>query len=386
MYSVFYLLAVAVTLVLLYAFNDERKNLLVVIISVIFGVLCFHMHVNSGKYIDTIRFYKTLDEIRNVSYHSGELYSLKYLLTNTEYSAVPLSGIYIWLISLMKNNAWLNFWTGFIIVFCTLKSILLAYKKNNNSTKALFLTSLFYFSVFNLFSAVAGVRQNISFSIFTLLVYNFCSLKKLTRKDVLKVFIYCILLSLFHSSMIIYSIIFIGVLILKTEFGLWGLNFILLSSSFYQVPLQNMLASINIPIFQSLAFKGSQYFGDNAYINAISAFSDFRNMLRLAMLSLVCFLKKINFINKDKYFYFLVSLYFLAIGSVRESILFGRTSLLILYISLPIMVEFLSLDRFIVKNKMLIFLLEVSIVVLLFYSGISLVDNMRAATTFVHLK
>ena len=100
MFALSYLTVTLVTLVMISLSSSRRKRLTVLVFSALFfGLIGFMMVPKTTVFVDTVRFFNTLDETRTFAV-TDKAEAWHYLMNVRGYNSVPVIGLIIFLISL----------------------------------------------------------------------------------------------------------------------------------------------------------------------------------------------------------------------------------------------------------------------------------------------
>ncbi|KRM91128.1 hypothetical protein [Liquorilactobacillus cacaonum] len=370
----------AVLLVITFPIMIYSKNFFTsyVVIAFLFAVLAFFMIPKPGMYVDSVRFFNTIDQVSLIRQTQGINSSLNYLFNYEGYDAIPLMGVIIYAISFIKLNGMLLFFSAFVDVFF---GIYLVNEINKNRDKKNLVKNVFYFlCLFEFNAAITGVRSNIVDSVGVTIGFLLLQKKIKLSKSIFLFF----LLTLIHPfSITIFLIIMYIKVFGKNKYFMWLFYILLFFQERFQQTLFSSLSIFSsIPFFSSILFKSNQYFGDNASILASSDYSIYRNIIRLCFFAILFVLvallrKKIKI--SDKLF---ISVFWLCLGSFGDQIFFGRCVVLLFYISLPYINELQNLIKLVTKKKYKKLIILLVTLCIVSYSCVSLFDNIRAGVRF----
>ncbi|WP_413537679.1 EpsG family protein [Enterococcus malodoratus] len=384
MFSLLYIILSICTLIIVP--HVRRKYVLVTLLisALAFGIVALFMTPNEGVFIDSIRFFGELDQLRSVRYFSGIIDSWRYCLDKINYSGVPIAGLYILMISLIKSNAFLLGITAFIQIIFAFIWIKKIADDSENFNRSIFWGLFFFLAWFNFMASVSGVRNMTAFIIFGYLTYISFQEDKFRIINWIMSFSLCF----FHSSILIFFVIRVFCYIIWSKKLNYIFNLVLFLNRFIQQSVLVFLSYFsNFPFIDQILFKSEQYLGANAYIGATSDFSQIRNLVKLLTVVILFMLYR-KYSNRKfsiKYDNFFISTVCFSIGSFFDYILFGRTVNLIVFLTIPYFMTIFCQKKYTINSdwKKIIFFCA-----FLFIFGVTVfitVDNARAALRFVHL-
>ncbi|MFT9373790.1 hypothetical protein [Liquorilactobacillus hordei] len=376
MFAYIYILLLLFSLIFaLYGKNDKKQ---IIIVSIFFAILAGEMVPKPGIYIDTVRFFSTLDTTRLALRNYGLKDAYEYLFNYLGYNSTPVMGILIMIVAVFNYNGLLLAIAAFVDVYCGYNLVLDGRNGEKNRNVAA-MSIFFFFSVFIFSAAVPGVRANIVCSLLVLLCH-----KKINKNLTWIPFLFvAFLLVLIHPfTLVILLLFFVPYYFGKEKLIMLLFYLILLFQGKFQSFIFAAIYKLtNIPFFSSLYFKSNQYFGVNAYID-ISSDSLARYFLRMIVFSLIFLtvlsLHKFRLNKFDKMF---AGTLFLAIGALNDTVLFTRCIDLMFFLVLPylniLLVELFDGKR--IRSKISRTVLIFAIII---FSIFSLIDNVRAGTKY----
>lgn len=375
MFAVMYIGAMIVTVVLLIMADDRQIGKALFMSTLLFGFIGFAMIPRDGLYVDTVRFFNTLDSARQFL-DISEKSAWDYLMVNQNYAATPVIGIILFLIAHQPENGVLLFLTAvsqigaaFYLIYCQLRS-----RKDKQS---LILAVVFFLSTYNYNACVSGVRNIMAVALAVAVAYYF-TIKKTTYF----LFILFIPLILIHPFAIIIPVfLLLGGLNLRNKFLYFCCCCCAVLQRFFQSLLFSIFDRLSfIPFFESLSFKATQYFGENAYVGFSSIFSSVRaSFIFCFAVFLICLALVEHYEVNSRYMGFVILTACFSLGAFSDEVLFSRCSRLLLFAALPFAVMFfesLRESRERIAEKLLVFFVVACITL------ISLADNLRAGVRF----
>lgn len=291
-----------------------------------------------------------------------ELMDLAHNMEYGRYSNTFLTNIYFHLISKVSNRGFVSAIPTGITFSLILYTTLTFRKKFNCSFQAISFFMISIISVSSLIGIVSGLRQNLGWAVLMLAVYyDFFSDKK---NFVIKGLLYLIPIMIHLSTVPFIAIRIITFYtkkfnFLKYLFLIWPLLVGLINTFYFRLPsvLQNS--------FEMLLFHTS-YGSASITYKRLFAIIGYIIFLYFALN-----LKKISILNlsynkSSEFLKFYISVIFFGISSIFiDFILFGRTMELVIYLSLPIMIELFRSNIFLKKFLVIILLF---LYVFLFYT------------------
>lgn len=294
----------------------------------------FFIKISPFIYWDTNRFANLLDIVR--SYNAGGISNgLNWALHYSLYSTQPLVACYIWFFSLFQQNGFFFFTTAFLFLMSIslmLIKVTEYFKLNKNIA---IVVQTVVLMIFNIFYEIEGVRNFLSFGIFsTALFIDFNTKEK--RWKIL-CFIFYVIAYMFHPAILPF-IIFRLVLLLKNKFLFWLVS---IFSLVYTLFLNNIL-----PVFDQLNFGVSIDDKVQTYLYGQSNYNSFTStneiiIFSLILVSLIFELilfkeQKVNNYLSENYYRFYVLTILFTLGSSLSAQIYLRSIMLVLLLSIPI--------------------------------------------------
>lgn len=339
MYIFAYVVAMAYMLLLFALFGNRRRGIVPFLAALGFGVVGFTMTPNPDLFVDTVRFFETLDATRTYLAWSP-VEAWQYLMGTSGYNSTPIMGLIMYVLAFLPSNGWLTFLASFLDVGAAL-FIIHEHTRSKDNIGTMMLSSLVFVCLFNFNAAVTGVRNAMAVFLSVAIVYWFST----KGKKILPPLILCIPLALIHPFALIVPIFYI----LGFSYKRHKIIFVLfcigaLFQRSFQATVFNLLALFpNIPFFSNLSFKSTQYFGEGAYIGASSSFATTRNLLLLILyIAVLCaaFLVKNNLSSQYLGFSLLMTCF--TVGAFGDAILFSRSVASMLVVILPALCDIIS--------------------------------------------
>lgn len=377
MYALAYIIILNVTGYILYLFWSKKK--VIFFISIFWGLLGLSMYYRQGLYVDTIRFFSTLNTVRDYNSWSGISGGWQFLM-NQDYSGVPVAGLYVLLLSLIKNNQVFNFVTAFTLSFLILGSILISFKKKREKTKIV-ITYFLFFMIYNFQYGIQNVRSPIvsAVSMFMLL---WVDEKENSIRRIFIFYIVMFLATLMHPFALLIVFVFTFKWLIRNKKARFIFDLLLIFwTSFIEPIFENVVSGFNIPFFESISTKSDSYLGLNGSLNTVSSFDIYRSVLKLMILLLVYYLYKRNTQTKTLLNSVFVSVVCFAIGSINSPTIIERTVNLLIFLAIPYYGPFLFTKSAKEKNLVEYILKTIVILFFLFF----LFDNLRAGVRFYYL-
>ncbi|WP_203633883.1 EpsG family protein [Lacticaseibacillus suibinensis] len=397
MYAIVYMFSFIIGYLALFHVRFKYKWIPAVFVAICFGLLAASMVPRPEHYVDTKRFFSSLDQFRFLSQQTGFLSAWRDLNSTFSYSDVPLAALFIAVGSQFPSNHVFMFIVGFIISLGAVLIILQMDKdtdsKNRITKKIAF---AIFFSWFNFQAAVQGVRNMIAFVVLSVCAYYLMNTQ--LRIDLKHVVVVCIGISTvwMHPSSIL-AIALIGItLLVSNTIILRVLDGILLTYGFFQSTILPFV--LRIPFISnsvSLVFKTNQYLtnsGDNALSSSVSLFRDLLKDGLLILIITAIFFAIRTYDNKEtfsmmttRYGEYFIAIACLTIGSISNGILFDRLSNLLIIVGLPYLAVGLNEVLISVRktnsnaNKIFVSMLVIAVFVA---SVAFLGDNLRAGVKF----
>lgn len=375
MFAVFYLSATVITVILLAILGRQRRGLALLMGALAFGVVGFVMTPGTNYYVDTIRFFSTLNETRTYMVYSAAD-AWYYLMDTSGYDSVPVIGIILYLVAMQQQNGWLTFIAAAADVGA---GFYLVYKQiGKNGSKAAVIRSVVVFlCIFNFNAGVSGIRNYLAGFWAVCIAYKYS--KKLSVWGV----ILCVPLMLIHPFVGVIAVIYIASTSFNRHKCLYSIFcVVVLLQRFWQDWLFSFFERFkSIPFFGSLFFKSSQYFGDGAYLESSSNASRIRSILLLLFfMFIITVAVKAKYSIPNRYVGFAIMFICLCVGAWSDEGLFSRCVSMMTVIVVPFVCE-------IVRNQMFGMATvrkAQSIPSLIIFAGafVIFIDNLRAGITF----
>lgn len=376
MYAIAYVLAMTCMLFLFALFGNRRKGYALLLASLGFGVVGFMMTPNPNLFVDTVRFFETLDTTRMYLDWNPSA-GWRYLMDVSGYNATPVMGLIMYALAFLSQNGWLTFLASFLDIGAGL-FIIYERSRHGKTLSPVVLAALVFVCLFNFNASVAGVRNTMAVFVSVGIVYYFSTV----RKRVLLPVLLCIPLVLIHPFALFVPVFYVLGMSYKKCNALFIVFCIvaLLQRRFQDIAFGWLDRFSNIPFFGNLSFKSDQYFGDGAYIGASSAFNTTRSLLMLVLyIAILCAALLVKSTLSHRYLGFSILMACFAVGSFGDATLFSRCSTTMLIVILPALYDLISSLLDLGQRYRWSYVLLAMIGVL---SLIVLADNLRAGTRF----
>lgn len=367
MFAICYMALTFATIVMLALFPAGKRKTVLVFSALFFGLIGFMMVPKPTVYVDTVRFFNTLDETRSFAVtDTGEAWH--YLMDVCGYNATPVIGVIIYLLSLQPENGWLTFLAAAVDVGA---GFYLCFKQSDNggNRRTLTLSIFFFLALLNFNGSVSGIRTCMAGFTAICLIYHY------SNKFNVVFSLWFLPLILIHPFTAVVLLFFV----LSGAYKKYNIFYSVccltcLFQHYIQAAVLSTVSKLSfIPFFASISFKSTQYFGEGAYITT-GYYSNLRFMLLFffCVLILVYALWKCNNFSTH-YVGFVILLICFSAGSIMDQILFSRCVALLVIAVLPFMCEIIkhSMSRFYSLSSFLFFC-----ALLIF------IDNLRAGIRF----
>jgi hypothetical protein len=304
------------------------------LIVILIGIAAYYSYPTALFYSDSIRFDLLLDNSRAYEFLNGRL---DWFLTSSEYSNQPLISIFLWLISFFSDNGMLRLITIVIFLFVIIQIINETGNIYNISYVYRGRTFVAFLGLFNIYYQIAGIRNFLSFSIFSYgIVLWFLAEKKIRG---ISVILLCFFIH--NSSLLPIGVFFIFIFLNKKMSS--KLKWILLGSQFLLPYIFQFLMGFNsIPLVAEILRKANNYLysSDN-----FETYASSKQILFTSVLFLFCvfsifvfnvYFKKYGELKIDKFNSFVLSIVFLCLGNVLNTQIYLRLIQMTLFLSLPL--------------------------------------------------
>ena len=345
--------------------------------ALLFGVLWLFASPRAGVYVDTVRFFATLDATRQ-SCSSGLAGGWEYLMS-AGYDSTPVIGAILLFVAQLGDNRWLTFVAAFVDYAAAFFLVRQAVVSAGDRKSAIF-GMLFFMLVFNSNAAVNGVRNNMAGALAVCAAYRYLN----QRSGLLAAIVCYVVLALIHPFVLLIAAIHLVARYVSSRRVVATVFYLtcLLWRGFQSLII-NIIGSLSfIPFFSSIQFKATQYFGEDAYIFQSTAFSRIRDILLflfIAFCIIYCLLFGKKRISKGFQCFTVAYLSFSA-GSLPDEIMFNRCVCILLFVSLPyisMIIPDLQLGHRASRwHYSLSSILVVAAMIIIY------IDNMRAAVRF----
>lgn len=329
-FGIAYGIVLILSLIIVWFGSTQYTKPLFLFTDFLIALPAFFIKISPFIYWDTNRFSDLLNIIR--SYNEGGIGSgLNWTLHYSIYSSQPLVAIYIWLFSLFRQDGVFFFATAFFFLISISLMLLKIMKYFNVNKNTAIIVQTIILMIFNLFYEIEGVRNFLSFGIFsTALFIDFHTKEK--KWKVLCFFFYLIAY-MFHPAVLLF-IFFRIVLLLKNKLFF----FIVALLSLIYTPFLNVL----MPIFQKIGFEDKA----QVYLYGQSNYNSFTSSAELIVTSLILIsliielvlftdFKLSEYLSKNYYRFYIIAILF-TLGSFLSAQIYLRSIILILFLSAPI--------------------------------------------------
>lgn len=383
MYSVLYVTYALFFLTVLYATPPRYYTVVICLGAIVFGTIGYGMVPKPFLYVDTIRFFNTLNTSNAIRSVYGLRDSLNYIFNDEGYRSVPIAGIYIFVVSLFNNNRLLNFVTGIIIFIAMMNSLRVANQNKSNIGNVF--AGAYLLCVFNFQAAVQGVRTGISYSLFCYTVTAYFMGKLSYRRAVICSLIY----SLIHPTILIFLFLFIISISIKSKTASLITSIMLIFNNIFTRLIVELLTIFdNYAYIASIIYKYNQYSGEDGEIYITSDFEIYRSIIKFLFASLLIFIysqtkKQNNKITENSYMKFLLFNVAFVVGNIFNPLFFSRyVTMLVLLVSPLVVCIFSNFYTNTKEKKESRNMTKIFIIIFACFLVFSLVDNMRAANRF----
>lgn len=332
-YSVTYLFVIFFGGFLIMISSKKNYKRIISSYSVIFA-LQQYFFLRTHFTIDVNRFYDNMNMIRNAKYLTGYEGVWFFLSNHYDYSTQPVAGIYLALCSLVQNNYFILFATGFIVSFNILTLMkLISIDFNMTKYEFCILFTLFFLS-YDMFRAISGVRFALATTFFSLIFYKL-ETGRMRRRAF---FIGSVFLSLIHTSIWLFFIIYLASTFFKHGIFKYILYTLSLMFATINSTLIELVAKLPIPLITDyFVSKNSRYYETDKYAAGFLVINSLMIILILIYFISYKYVNKTKYervINKE-YDVFMIVLLLLVIGSYKIVDLQNRTLILLNLLSFP---------------------------------------------------
>lgn len=343
-FGIIYIVLLLLFLIFGYLFGRSKLRIFLFVSDFVISLPAYFVHPAIGVYFDTIRFENILDQIRIVNANSGIFEGLKWTLDFSEYANQPVVSFYLWIFSFFQNNGMLFFITTFL--FLSFLSALLLEIQKRMKIRGFSLISVQFviLMTFNLFYQIEGIRNFLSFIIFSWALFKDLNSKNRSSKIVsfgmyfLAILIHPITLPFVLFRMII--LIRSRVIFINNKIFDLVMCFLLLIYSYF-----NSAMIIVLERFDYISFIDSILMKTQSYVYGQSGFQSFSNrsevlFTSIVLLSIVFELLlfaafRFSNILPEEYLNFYFYVIFFTLGSFLNTQIYLRTVMLLLFLSAP---------------------------------------------------
>lgn len=321
-------------------------------------------------YFDTVRFENILNQMRGINNLSGISAGLNWGLNSSEYANQPLVVLYLWLFSFFKSNGMLFFLTTLVFLLFLTFFLIDIQKYFRLKSIDIIKTQFIILVTFNLFFQIEGIRNFLSFMIFSWAIFNDLVIHKKTGP--LFAYLFC---AFFHPIVFVF-ILLRGLLFLRELKILNNLIFdciiifFCLTYNFFSSAIISILSMFeNSPFANMLVLKSQSYLYGQSNFSAFSGREEFL-ITSLIFLTLIAEYVIFNLmvernIALGQYLKLYTYIIAFTIGSFFNVQIYLRTIVLILFLSAPIK-SILFSSYIELKNRYLLWLYKFLIVITAF--------------------
>lgn len=314
-------------------FKIKNYKLLFYTFDLFVSVFVYFIYVPVELNYDMTRYDQLLDVMR--FYNSNGLSSgLHWALNYSPYASQPFDAFYIWLFSLLKNNGYLFAVTIFLFLLLISKLVIKVCENFTIDFKVGLIVQVIILSIFCLGWEISGLRNNMAFIVFVVALYYDATIKHI--KDKKFVILLYVLAYLIHPSIIIF-LIFRLLFIFNNKLVHILVCVFALGYTLFINNILNLVLKINvIPDLDEKA---------NAYLYGGQNFNQFENNIVLGVVVCILLLLIVELIfytlyfkndRLKKYTQIYITFIVFAIGSYLNTQIFLRTTMLLLFMSIPL--------------------------------------------------
>lgn len=339
-------------IVLLVVIKKKSIKTYALIVIMLLSTIAFNF--KPTEVYDLYRHYSVLEMCR--------LYGFEYIINHKDYIALPVAAMYMYIISLLKQNGFLPAITSFIFYYCIIKTIDKMIKSEATiQKKAVVITLISFFFMFNYIGLISGIRNYLCFGIF----FYFLYVDLIEEKNRKICFAIYFLLGLFHPSIWILTLLRLIVSCVKSETLRKIICFFLLIWSYLKHFIIIILSKFtNIPLIQLIVKKMLNYDSIESNLVANVPLYTFVYLTRniIFLLIFLCYIHQYPEKKNKKYIVYLTYTITFVFGSLKEYHFFVRMSEFLLLLMIPIMITFFS-GSFDTKGNNKKFLLQIAIII-----------------------
>lgn len=395
-------MALSLIMFIFFKFNLNLQIIIAAFLFTLFALVIVPM--NNGA-VDATKYFAFLDYIRHIRDIGGLGQAWQAINSNAmliavnnnlaapdelSFQATPVMGLIMLGMSFFSNE-WLMALVAFGDYYFAMKIIQLVVEHNHLGRRYFCFGYFIFCNLFVYSAAVSGIRNNFVGTVFAYCAFRYAEKgSQLWSIETLKLMVVTVLLSLIHQfTLILFALFVIALLFYKTVL-IRLLDGVMFLQSIFQAGFLALLTPLSgIPFFSSIIYKSGQYLGSNATIHISSAANIVRDLARL-MILIALFILVWRFCNQyidRRYTEFILLLFCFIIGSFRDQLLFDRCLLVMLPIMLPYITMLPITAReysFKYPQSVRATLLYLMLVVLVGFSLVCLVDNLRAGSTYFY--
>lgn len=374
MFAICYMALTLTTIAMLALLPSGKRKIVLVFSALFFGLIGFMMTPRANVYTDIVRFFDTIDEVRNFAVTDLED-AWRYLMDTCGYNSTPVIGAIIFLISLQPENGFLPLLAATVDIGA---GFYLCFKQSNNgmNKRSLIAGVICFLGLFNFNAGVSGIRNYMAGFLAICVAYHFSD-----RFNIPSLLLYLPLI-LIHPFAAMIPLLYIMSTTYKKHNVVFALCCIpLLLQHYIQESVFSLFSKFSsIPFFASLSFKSTQYFGEGAYITVSSSFSRTRSIL-LFCFYLFILIYGIRRKTKlpNRYVGFAVMMGCFALGAFMDQALFSRCVSMLMLTVLPFICEIVGRNIHRISD----FPISLSIIGILVL--VIFIDNLRAGVRFEYI-
>lgn len=398
MFIIGYLLTISVCITLICVMQFKLNNK-ILICALLFGLFAFFIVPRPDSNVDALKYFQILNHLKTIPnqaivekwnyVNATQLPVSQNSVSDTlSLNSTPVMGIIMMIVSMLPNSFLLAL-AAFCDYFFTFKMMGIILKRDHLSSYYFGYGFLVFSCLFVYSAAVGGIRNNLVGTIFGYFVLRYFAKNgsKFNWSDFMVVLIIALFLSLIHPFTLILLVLFVLTAVFSRLKIIRLFDVLVTGESLFQPILIKFFSLFSvIPFFASIVSKSGQYLGKNATIHISSSANLLRDIMRLiVLLALFIIIQEAGrqFIIKG-YSEFLILLFCLLIGSVRDQLLFDRILLVLLPIMstyfillLEVIAEF-GLSKLTFKK----FSIYSFFILMNCYALFCLVDNLRAGELY----
>lgn len=373
MFAICYMALTFATIAMLALLPAGKRKTVLVFSAFFFGLIGFMMTPRASVFVDTVRFFDTLDTTRSFA-ATGLGDAWHYLMDVCGYNSTPVIGIIIFLISLQPENGFLTLLAATVDIGA---GFYLCFKQSNNgmNKRSLIAGVICFLCLFNFNAGVSGIRNYMAGFLAICVAYHFSD-----GFNIPSLLLYLPLI-LIHPFAAMIPLLYIMSATYRKHNVVFALCCIpLLLQHYIQESVFSLFLKFSsIPFFASLSFKSTQYFGEGAYIVSASIFSRARSLLLFVfyLFILFCVLKRKTNLSRH-YIGLSIMMSCFTAGSLADEALFSRSVSMLMLMLIPFICELFSKE--VRKERVSLPIAMVCLGTIAIF-----VDNLRAGVRFQNI-